>query len=63
MHTYLLTLTLDQHTESETLKVSMGACINNQKNYDFKTLFEHADQCLYRAKKNGRTTCIIKGLQ
>jgi len=63
LHTFLLTLTLHRHTESETLKVSMGACINNQKNYDFKTLFEHADQCLYRAKKNGRTTCIINGLQ
>lgn len=60
MHTYLLTLTLDQHTESETLKVSMGACINNQKNYDFKTLFEHADQCLYRAKKMDGLPVLLK---
>ena len=63
LHSYLLTLTLDQYAESETLKVSMGACINEQKNYDYKTLFKHADQCLYQAKKNGRTKCIIDELK
>jgi len=59
IHAYLLTLTLDQKDESDTLKVSMGACINDQKNYDYSILFEQADRCLYRVKNNGRASYDI----
>ncbi|KOS63537.1 tetratricopeptide repeat-containing diguanylate cyclase [Lysinibacillus sp. FJAT-14222] len=59
MHAYLLTLTIDQKDESYPLKVSMGVCVNDQKNYQYENLFEQADRCLYRAKNDGRENCVI----
>ncbi|MET4560015.1 diguanylate cyclase (GGDEF)-like protein [Lysinibacillus parviboronicapiens] len=62
LHAYILTLALDYENERYPIKVSMGACINNQKNYDFKNLFELADRSLYRAKNDGRATYVISEL-
>lgn len=58
-HAFLLTLKLEQEQESYPVKVSMGACINDQKNYHYKELFEQADSCLYQAKANGRASCVL----
>ncbi|MGE7091764.1 diguanylate cyclase [Lysinibacillus sp. NPDC048646] len=62
LHAYMLTLALEHENESYPIKVSMGACINDQKNYDFKYLFEQADRSLYKAKNNGRTNYVIREL-
>ncbi|WP_155592869.1 tetratricopeptide repeat-containing diguanylate cyclase [Lysinibacillus cavernae] len=61
-HAYLLTLKLEQQHQSFPLKVSMGACVNDQKNYQFKELFELADSCLYQAKDNGRASYVLNEL-
>ncbi|WP_016994293.1 GGDEF domain-containing protein [Lysinibacillus boronitolerans] len=58
-HAYLLSLKLEQEQQSYPLRVSMGACVNNQKNYQYKELFEQADSCLYQAKANGRASCVL----
>lgn len=58
-HAYLLTLKLEQEHQSYPLKVSMGACVNDQQNYQYKELFERADSCLYEAKDNGRASYVL----
>lgn len=58
-HAYLLTLKLEQEHQSYPLKVSMGACVNDQQNYQYKELFEQADSCLYEAKDNGRASYVL----
>ncbi|MGE6515677.1 tetratricopeptide repeat-containing diguanylate cyclase [Lysinibacillus sphaericus] len=62
LHAYILTLTLAHENDNYPIKVSMGACINDQKNYDFKKLFEQADRSLYRAKNDGRANYVISEL-
>ncbi|ODV55692.1 tetratricopeptide repeat-containing diguanylate cyclase [Lysinibacillus fusiformis] len=58
-HAHLLTLTLEKDQKSYPLKVSMGACINDRKNYHYNDLFDQADRCLYEAKDKGRATNVI----
>jgi len=58
-HAHLLTLTLEKDQKSYPLKVSMGACMNDRKNYHYNDLFDQADRCLYEAKDKGRATNVI----
>ncbi|KOY81470.1 GGDEF domain-containing protein [Lysinibacillus macroides] len=62
IHGYLLSLTVKEAQQSYPLKVSMGVCVNNQKNYHYKDLFKQADHCLYQAKENGRANYVIEEL-
>ncbi|WP_264987844.1 tetratricopeptide repeat-containing diguanylate cyclase [Lysinibacillus piscis] len=59
LHAYLLTLAFTQEGTHYMLKVSMGICINDQRNYEYRALFEQADGCLYQAKNNGRGRYVI----
>ncbi len=58
-HAHLLTLSLEKDQKNYPLKVSMGACLNDRKNYHYNDLFDQADRCLYEAKDKGRATYVI----
>ncbi|MCS1382400.1 diguanylate cyclase [Lysinibacillus sphaericus] len=59
LHAYMLTLKLEHEYDSYPLKVSLGACLNDQKNYEYIKLFKQADRNLYKAKNNGRASYVI----
>ncbi|MFJ7406560.1 MULTISPECIES: GGDEF domain-containing protein [unclassified Lysinibacillus] len=62
LHAYILTLKVEQDSDSYPLKISLGACMNDQENYEYIQLFKQADRNLYKAKNNGRANYVISSL-